>query len=139
MKRFFAVVSTLCLTAFCAHADQEYDNCVAQAYDDDAIALCMKANTARLMKKIQEDYIFLSEDPISKEWNKGNGLKSGNLRDMYNSWLAYRNRYCSLYMAANVNGYGSDNYHREACILEMTKDHEELLMEAMMSTQSEHD
>lgn len=117
----------LCSTAVHAERSPEFEECDQKAMDDDALALCMKAETARLMKDIQQDYLRLVKYKPTKDWNKGNGLISGNLKDMYNSWIAYRNRYCSLLTVASADMYGSTNYHRESCLLEMTTDHKTLM------------
>lgn len=124
------VLSMLTVTA---QATPEYDKCYSAATDDDATATCMKEETARLMKEIQQKYLQISEMPLAQEWNNGDGLKKGNLRDMYNSWLAYRNRLCSLNKKLSVNGYGSEEFHYASCMLDMTKSHMEYI-DAVITT-----
>lgn len=34
--------------------------------------------------------------PTIEKWNNGPDIKNGNIRDMFDSWVAYRNRICSL-------------------------------------------
>lgn len=128
MYKKFIIALLFSFISFQAYAGEEYNQCRTQAGTDEELALCMKAETSRLMKDIQQFYINLVQNPDVKAWNKGNGLISGNLKDMYNSWLAYRNRYCSLYVAASKNVYGDDNYHRESCLIEMTDDHYKLML-----------
>lgn len=119
---FFSV-----LGAFSAMASEEYDACYEKARDDTQVGLCMKAETARLLKQIQEVYVHVSQNEQTKGWNKGQGLQSGNLKDMYDSWLAYRNRYCSLFTVASANTFGSTQYNKERCLLNITNDHYEMM------------
>lgn len=138
IKKLLAT-AVVCLFSINASASDEYDACYSQAIDDEAVALCMKAETARLMKEIQQTYLELSKNPQTKDWNKGDGLKNGNLRDMYNSWLAYRNRLCSLNAVATENMYGSTDYHRESCFLELTSDHQKILESILLSANGTRD
>ena len=117
----------LCIISFKAYAvdTTAYDACYKSAKDDDEVALCMKAQTARVLKVIQEIYQNIAKHPDLAKWNNGTGLISGNLKDMYNHWVNYRNRYCSLYKVANKNNFGSENFHYERCLLSMTQRHYE--------------
>lgn len=139
MIKKILTAAAICLISVNASASDEYDACYSQAVDDDAVALCMKAETAREMREIQQYYLELSTNPQTKDWNKGDGLKNGNLRDMYNSWLAYRNRLCSLNAVASGNMYGSTDYHRESCFLEMTSDHLKLLESILLHANGSKD
>lgn len=139
MIKKILTAAAVCLISANVSASDEYDACYSQAVDDDAVALCMKAETAREMREIQQYYLELSTNPQTKDWNKGDGLKNGNLRDMYNSWLAYRNRLCSLNAVASGNMYGSTDYHRESCFLEMTSDHLKLLESILLHANGSKD
>jgi uncharacterized protein YecT (DUF1311 family) len=117
-------------------ATPEYDACYNKAQDDDQVALCMKAETLRLMKTIQEIYINVSKNEQTASWNKGNGLISGNLKDMYESWLNYRNKYCSLFTVASEHMFGSESFDHERCLLNMTNDHLELMKTIIVNANS---
>ena len=134
MKYILTIVAVL--FAFEANAGQEFEACRSKATDDNQLALCMKAETARLLKETQEIYLNMSKNDLGKAWNKGNGLVSGNLKDMYNSWLAYRNRFCSMFTAVSVNTFGSESYDKERCLLNLTNDHYELMKSAMINAVS---
>lgn len=134
-KKIFAFL-LLMAAAAPAYATPEYDACYQKARDDNEVALCMKAENTRILKEIQQIYLNLSKHEETKKWNNGNGLLSGNLKDMYNSWLAYRNRYCSLYVVASQNTFGSENFDRERCLLSFTNDHYELIKTVIINLNS---
>lgn len=117
-------------------ATPEYDACYNKAQDDDQVALCMKAETLRLMKTLQEVYINVSKNEQTASWNQGNGLISGNLKEMYDSWLNYRNKYCSLFTLASEHMFGSENFDRERCLLNITNDHLELMKTIIINASS---
>jgi len=128
LKKFLFASALLFLPLFAvAFPTQEYDSCYQKAADDVEVGLCMKAETQRILKDIQEVYINISNHPQTKAWNNGNGLISGNLKEMYNSWLSYRDKYCSLFEVASENTFGSPSYDRERCLLELTLDHYQLV------------
>ena len=135
MKKLFLVLFAM-LFSFEAEAGKEFDACEARATDENQLALCMKAETARLLKETQEIYLNLSKNEYGAAWNKGNGLASGNLKDMYNSWLAYRNRYCSLFVAVSEGGIGSETFNKERCLLNLTNDNYELMKTAIVTAVS---
>lgn len=135
MTKYFLILLTI-LLSFQANAGQEFEACKAKATDDTQIGLCMKAETTRLLKETQEIYLNMSKNELGAKWNKGNGLVKGNLKDMYDSWLAYRNRFCSLFEAVSVENVGSRTYNHERCLLNLTNDHYELMKSAMISAVS---
>ena len=134
-------VLMFCLLPQMVFAGKEYDDCRYKVKSDDELALCMKAETKRLLKEIQEIYVNVSKNEVTAPWNKGNGLISGNLRDMYDHWIAYRNRYCSLFVTASKETFGSSEYDKERCLLQLTNDHYELMHSVIINanTGSEDD
>jgi hypothetical protein len=104
--------------------------------DDNQLALCMKAETRRLLKLIQEIYVNVSKNEVTAPWNNGNGLISGNLKDMYDHWMAYRKRYCSLFVVASKETIGSSEYDKERCLLQLTNDHYELMHSVIINANS---
>ncbi|HCU58885.1 MAG TPA: hypothetical protein DIC64_02775 [Alphaproteobacteria bacterium] len=136
MFRKFLFALGLCLLSNQAFATPEYDECYGQAQNDDQVALCMKAENARLLKSIQEIYLNISKHPQTSAWNNGNALLTGNLKDMYDHWMAYRNRYCSLFTKASENMFGSENFDRERCLLNLTSDHYKLIHQIIINANS---
>ncbi len=114
-------------------ATPEYDACYKKAQNDDETALCMKAETARVTKDLQALYLRVSQHPQTASWNNGNGLTSGNLKDMYNHFMAYRNRYCSLFTKASEFMFGSSDFDKERCLLGLTKEHYELMQTILIN------
>ncbi len=136
LKKMFLSLA-LCTVAFSAGATSpEYEACFKAAQTDNEVALCMKAENTRMLKDIQQVYLNLSKHEKTKSWNNGNGLVSGNLKDMYNSWLAYRNRYCSLYQKASENTFGSDDFNRAKCLFDLNNDHLELMKRVIFNANS---
>jgi len=127
MSKKWLLILTLCTLPQIALATPEYDACYKKAETDEQVALCMRTETTRLLKKLQETYLDVSKHPDTASWNKGNALITGNLKDMYDHWLAYRNRYCSLFTKAAKNTFGSEEFHKERCLLRLTIDHLELM------------
>ena len=136
MKKILAFLIIFLLSFNAKAQTQTYDNCLNNARSDDETALCMKAETARLIKEIQDVYVNMAKNPLIQKFNKGSSLSQGNLKDMYGSWLAYRNRYCALFVAASVNGIGSESYNRERCILNLTNDHYTLVKNTIINAAS---
>lgn len=136
MLKKIMMVLLICLLPQVVFASKEYDDCRLKAHDDDQLALCMKAETARLLKLIQEIYLNVSKHEQTAAWNKGNGLISGNLKDMYDHWIAYRNRYCSLFVVASEYSFGSSTYDKERCLLQLTNDHYELMKDVIVNANS---
>jgi len=126
----------LCLLPQTILAGPEYTECYNQANDDNQLALCMKAETARLLTEIQTIYLNISKNEQTAAWNNGNGLIKGNLKDLYDHWIAYRNRYCSLFVVASENTFGSSSYDQERCLLNLTKDHYELIHQIIINANS---
>ena len=114
-------------------ATPEYESCYDAAQNDNQVALCMKAETARVLKNIQEAYSAVLKNEQTASWNNGNSLTSGNLKDMYDHWVAYRNRYCSLFVQASEHTFGSADYDKERCLLNLTNDHYELMRSVLIN------
>lgn len=102
----------------------EYTDCMKEVErtkaGDFEIALCMKAQSARVLKKVQDEYTKIANMKFFEEWNNGNGMFKGNVRDTYNAWFVYRNKYCDLYALATTNSSGTNEYNREKCRLDLS-------------------
>lgn len=133
MLRKLMIAMLFCLLPQVVLAGKEYEACSEKVQDDNQLALCMKAETARILKSIQEIYLNLSKHNQTAPWNKGNGLVSGNLKDMYDHWIAYRNRFCSLFVVASENTFGSQSYNKERCLLQLTNDHYLLMTDVIIN------
>ena len=91
--------------------DEEYEACVAEKEQN-----CIGAELKRSGKIIKDYYKTFSEDEFVGKWNNGPDLKRGNYRDMYDSWIAYRNRMCSLAVWAYQSFYGAKSMDLNTCL-----------------------
>lgn len=78
-------------------SDEAYTHCVRTTGDHDN---CIKEENARVLKGVKIMYKNLLADPQLNDWNGSSEANRDMLRDMYESWLAYRNRFCSLHKVA---------------------------------------
>lgn len=94
--------------------DEEYGKCMLKenAVEDK----CLDEEFKRSTKRIKDLYNTLNTSEYTKEWNNGPDLKKGNYRDMFDSWVAYRNRICSLTVFAFHKGLGKDSMSRIRCL-----------------------
>lgn len=104
-----------------------YEDCLKDASDrlqstDFEVSLCARAESARLLKEVQKVYTKIADDTFYKSWNKGNGMYKGNVRDTYNAWLVYRNKYCDLLAFAGKGIVGTEDSIREECRVKLTTD-----------------
>ena len=137
-KKLFLIVLPYLVSVSANAASPEYEDCYGKAQDDNAVALCLKEENTRTLKQIQQIYLNLSKNEITGKWNNGNGLISGNLKDMYNSWLGYRNRYCSLYQTAMQNNFGSTSFNREKCLYSFNEDHLKLMQNVIVNANTKN-
>ncbi len=79
-------------------------------------AECIDEEVERCTQEIKNLYKTLSKDEFLGKWNNSEDLKSGNYRDMFDSWIAYRNRMCSLSVWAYQRFYGKDAIRLNDCI-----------------------
>ncbi len=94
--------------------DDEYLACTGEANADENA--CVAAELQRSSQEIKDIYkTFMGDDAVSK-WNNGPSLKEGNYRDMYDSWIAYRNRICALAVYASQKAYSKDPIKLEQCL-----------------------
>lgn len=73
--------------------DAEYKSCLEQKKSEDE---CIKGEIERTSKQIKDSLATFLSTPTTEKWNNGPDIKNGNLRDMFDSWVAFRNRMCSL-------------------------------------------
>ena len=130
MKKFLtASIATACiLGASLAHAQSaDYYTCVNSSNkQDDGYAKCYLEEAKRDVGKIDTYYQKLSSNPKFNSWNNGNGMFKGNFKDMLDTWISFRNRYCSLYAQTYSEYDGSSvSFHKAECIMQLTKRHAE--------------
>lgn len=97
--------------------DDEYQTCMEEKEPD-----CLAKELQRANKSIKDYYKTFSEDEFVGKWNNGPDLKKGNYRDMYDSWIAYRNRMCSLAVWAYQGFYGEKSMDLTHCLQYLTRE-----------------
>lgn len=98
---------------------------------------CVKEEISREENTIKEAYnTLLKEAPTTNKWNNGPDMGKGNFRDMFDSWVAYRNRLCSLAVFAQKQAYGEKAVTSDECILFMNKEKRELLEDLLVAAYS---
>lgn len=125
-----AAVLLVGLGFFCKAATANatpYDDCINSfarmgPTGDHEYSVCMKQEAARLLAEIQKVYTKIANDRHYNEWNAGNGMFKGRVRDTYNAWLFYRNNYCDMFAVAAKDGGGSEEYNREQCRKRLTEE-----------------
>lgn len=79
--------------------DGEYSECL-KTQDKEK---CLLSEFQRSSEKIKALYKKFYDSKNTSAWNNGADFGSGNYRDMFDSWVAYRNRLCSLSVFAYQN------------------------------------
>lgn len=114
--------------AFSAQAQkksQEFNDCMDKAgkIGDSAIAVCYNTETEKVLLQIKDIYEAATKNKAIASWSGGAGMQSGNLRNLFENWLNYRNRFCSFYTVGNSEYLGSGEYNNAKCLWEVSQNH----------------
>ncbi len=128
MKKFLPLFSLFAFFSIAAPAKAEsdaYKYCMLDAakVGDNAIAECMKAENGLMVQNIYKEYDKLSKNANFQKWNNGSGMFRGRLKNLYENWTKYKDEYCDLYVLSMTNYTGTEEYNRQACLLELNKLH----------------
>ncbi len=94
--------------------DEQFKTCNEKEPLED----CIQDEINRSSQEVKDMYKIFIADPYVGKWNNGPSLQHGNYRDMYDSWLAYRNRICQLLSWSMNYALGSDVPARfEMCLI----------------------
>lgn len=134
------VLPVFCLTMLFAtsvRAD-EFEDCYNKTNFDDAGYQKCAVEVGRLyMGEIENVYDKMANDRFFEKWNNGNGMFKGNFKDLFDTWVAYRNKYCNLFAYTNnVYDGNSVEYHRAVCVYELTKAKKEQMKSIQSASQS---
>ena len=105
--------------------DEKYQTCRQQ--NGKSKSECLSSEIDRSTQHIKDLYSTLVRDENVGKWNNGPNLQSGNYRDMFDSWIAYRNRLCSLASWAYGNAKIQPKVGTDECILFLTNEHLSIL------------
>ena len=117
--------------------DEAYQTC--QKEDGKTAANCLEREIDRSTQKVKDLYATLLRDADVGRWNNGPNLQNGNYRDMFDSWIAYRNRLCSLAVWAYENAKIQPKVSLNECILFLTEEHREILDNILLLANSSLD
>ena len=112
--------------------DEQYEPCLKEKDAD----VCLDEELNRTTQEIKNLYKTLSQDEFVGKWNNGTDLKSGNYRDMFDSWIAYRNRMCSLSVWAYNKFYGKETIRLNDCIQFYNREKYETLLNLLGTAHS---
>lgn len=134
-KKFGGCCMAVSLLFSVAVQAAEVDDCINNSNSsDEAYSRCWLDEAKRLNTEIKNKYEQLASNKLAAEWNKGNGMFKGNLKDMYDSWVAYRNRFCSLSgVAGHYETSESKAFHQSLCLVNLSKKHNQEL-DGLLST-----
>lgn len=118
---FSAPISAQSLTNSAASYEQCLD---AAAGNNIKMTTCTVNEANRILKILEGKYEKMANSEQFKSWNQGAGMFNGNFKELYSSWLQYRDKYCSLYgysMSPDVEQGNIVQLTGAECILELTK------------------
>lgn len=123
-KKLTSVVLGLCMIFAVPAMADEYEDCLKEVSRTKGgnfeLAICMKAKTDKVLKQVQKEYTTVANMKEFQEWNNGNGMFKGNVRDTYNAWLVHRNKYCDMYAISQKEITDYIDYYREKCKMDLT-------------------
>ena len=108
--------------------DDAFNKCME---DNKNTKTCWSEENNRTIEQIKELYKNLMADEHVGKWNNGPNLKSGNYRDMFDSWIAYRNRLCSLAAYAYKQSSVRGKISLQGCVLYLNKEHAQRLQNTL--------
>ncbi len=103
---------------------KEYKKCMEQSvsYTAQEYVACLNAEIARQNAAIEAYYNSLLKYPEFQKWNNGNGMFRGNMKDMNDQFVAYRERLCSLSGMALYQLNGDLEYGRKECVKDVNEE-----------------
>lgn len=120
-----ALIATSAQAQTLTNTGASYEQCL-DAADGNNIKMttCTVNEANRILKILEEKYEKMANSEQFKSWNQGAGMFNGNFKELYSSWLQYRDKYCSLYgysMSPDVEQGNIVQLTGAECILELTK------------------
>ena len=100
---------------------------------------CLSGELDRATRRVKDLYSSLIHDENVGQWNNGPNLQNGNYRDMFDSWIAYRNRLCSLAAWAYGSAKIQPKVGVDECILFLTDEHRQILENVLFLAHSSLD
>lgn len=100
---------------------KEYNKCLEGivANTPGEYIACLNAEIKRQNSAIAYNYTQLLKLPEYQKWNNGNDMFRGNMKDMNDQYIAYRERICSMYGLAYENLLNTPEHGRKKCTMEI--------------------
>lgn len=100
---------------------KEYNKCLEGivANTPGEYIACLNAEIKRQNGAITYFYNELLKLQGYQKWNNGNGMFRGNMKDMNDQYVAYRERMCSMYGLAYENLLNTPEHGRKKCTMEI--------------------
>jgi uncharacterized protein YecT (DUF1311 family) len=112
--------------------DRKYNNCIKEKKDSDT---CLSQETDRTSQNVKTSYQYVLENSELHDWNNSDSLQYGNLRDMFDSWIAYRNRFCAITVEAYKLG-AKKSLPLDQCILFFNLQMQQMMTDVMAASGS---
>ncbi|MBR1825972.1 MAG: DUF1311 domain-containing protein [Alphaproteobacteria bacterium] len=114
----------------------DHDDAYTQCREEKGETDCLPEEMKRTNQTIKDMYQTLLDSETVGKWNNGADLKQGNFRDMYDSWIAFRNRMCALSVWAYTNYYGPESITMTRCLQFFNREKFEFLTNIMIASNS---
>ncbi len=100
---------------------KEYNKCVENIAGNTPREYinCLNPEIKRQTAAMNNFYTQILKLEEFKKWNNGNGMIRGNLKDMNDQFVAYRERVCSMYGMAYKDLLGDAEFGRKKCTMEI--------------------
>ena len=117
---------------------QEFRDCMAKAgpIGETAISVCYREEVKRDMLKIKDAYEEATKVEELAKWSGSNNMQTGNLRNMFEAWLHYRDLFCAFAGVGNANYMGSEEANNAECTYNLTRQHLIDVSVVLMNSQS---
>lgn len=98
-----------------------YNSCISRISNGSGPAYvgCIDQELRRQESAMQFFYTELLKQEQYQKWNNGKTLASGNIKDMNDQYIAYRDRLCSMFAIGMMNFYQNIEWGRKECMMKV--------------------
>ena len=111
--------------------DEQYTQCINENKPQQK---CIDEEFQRSNEEIKNKYQEMFESEYLGKWNNGSTIEVGNYRDMLDSWVAYRNRICSLAVTAYQAVAAKNEITLNECILTFNRYHTNTMSDILFAS-----
>lgn len=101
-----------------------YNQCTSKIINgsDFGYINCLNQEIKRQEAGMNYFYTELLKQEQYQKWNTSTSINAGNIRDMRSQYVAYRDRFCSMYAIGMMNFYKNIEFGRKDCIMKLNSD-----------------